>query len=240
MFSFTADKWYEGREQRYVDVIDLDVGALYAWIGSNLGRGTSVMYITIDDAGGMDPKGDGTYPVIRLINASSLNAAITFSTGQPLYVQGDYNSGIWYPSALVGDAITFLSGAWDDAGHQAATQIRPTAADTDIYAAILAGHSGTPCDHEVAGCGVSSPYGGGLENFPRFLENWNPEILMFRGSLVSLTYSQQAIGLWGNGPYYSPPVRDWKFDMRFEQPENMPPGTPVVGNVIHTAFRPVF
>jgi hypothetical protein len=198
------------------------------------------MYITIDDQGGMDPKGDATYPVIRLINASSLDAPITFSTGQPLYVQGDYNSGIWYPSALVGDAITFLSGAWNDAGHQAATQIRPTAADTDIYAAILAGHSGTPCDHEVAGCGVSSPYGGGLENFPRFLENWNPEILMFRGSLVSLTYSQQAIGLWGNGPYYSPPVRDWKFDMRFEQPENMPPGTPVVGNVIHTAFRPVF
>ena len=63
---------------------------------------------------------------------------------------------------------------------------------------------------------------------------------MFRGSLVSLAFSQQSTGLWGNGPYYRPPVRDWKFDTRFDQPQNMPPGTPGVGNVIHTAFRPIF
>ena len=199
------------------------------------------MYITIDDLGAQDPKGDGTYPVIRLINANSLSAAITFATHHPIYVQGHYNNNLaWYPSALVGDAITFLSTVWDDDDHQTEDQIRPTAANTDIYAAILAGHSGTPCDHEVAGCGITSPYGGGLENFPRFLEDWNPEILMFRGSLVSLTFSQQSTGLWGNGPYYRPPIRDWEFDQRFSLPENMPPGTPVVGNVIHTAFRPIF
>ena len=187
-----------------------------------------------------DPSGDGTYPVIRLINASRLRAPITFATNHPIYVQGHYNNNAaWYASALVGDAITFLSTVWDDADHQAATQIRPIAADTEIYAALMAGHSGTPCDHEVPPCGITSPYGGGLENFPRFLEDWNPEILMFRGSLVSLTFSQQSTGLWGNGPYYRPPVRDWEFDQRFDQPENMPPGTPVVGNVIHTAFRPI-
>jgi hypothetical protein len=241
IFFFSYDKWYEGREQRYVDVIDVDVNALYIWINGNAGRATSTFYITIDDTNpALDPRGDGTYPVIRLINASSLDAPITFSSNHPIYVQGHYNNNAaWYPSALIGDAITFLSTVWNDADHQAATQIRPVAADTDIYAAIMAGHSGTPCDHEVAGCGVTSPYGGGLENFPRFLEDWNPEILLFRGSLVSLTFSQQSTGLWGNGPYYRPPVRDWEFDMRFDQPENMPPGTPVVGNVIHTAFRPI-
>jgi len=241
IFSFNYDKWYDGREQSYVDILDIDVAALYAWIGGGSGRQTSVMYITIDDQGAQDPKGDGTYPVIRLINASKLSAPITFATQHPMYVRGHYNNDpLWYPSALVGDAITYLSTVWDDADHQAATQIKPTAADTDIYAAILAGHTGTPCDHEVAGCGVTTLYGGGLENFPRFLEDWNPEILMFRGSLVSLTFSQQSLGLWGNGPYYSPPVRDWQFDMRFNDPANMPPGTPVVGNVIHTAFRPIF
>ena len=241
IFSFNYDKWYEGREQRYVDILDIDVNALYAWIGTNSGRQTSIMYITMDDTGAQDPEGDETYPVIRLINASSLSAPITFATNHPMYVQGHYNNNAaWYPSALIGDAITFLSPVWNDADHQAATQIRPVAANTDIYTAIMAGHSGTPCDHEVAGCGATSPYGGGLENFPRFLEDWNPEILLFRGSLVSLTFSQQSTGLWGNGPYYRPPVRDWEFDMRFDQPENMPPGTPVVGNVIHTAFRPIF
>ena len=242
IFFFSYDKWYEGREQRYVDVVDIDVNALYNWIGTGAAQQTGVMFITIDGSNPvLDPKGDGSYPVIRLINASSLSAPITFATNHPLYVQGHYNNDpLWYPSVLVGDAITFLSTVWDDADHQAATQIRPIAANTDIYAAIMAGHSGTPCDHEVAGCGITSPYGGGLENFPRFLEDWNPEILMFRGSLVSLTFSQQSTGLWGNGPYYRPPVRDWEFDMRFDDPVNMPPGTPVVGNVIHTAFRPVF
>ena len=241
IFVFNYDKWYEGREQRYVDIVDIDVTALYAWIGTNANRQTGTMYITIDGTNpALDPNGDGTYPVIRLINASSLSAPITFATNHPIYVQGHYNNNAaWYPSALVGDAITFLSTVWDDADHQAATQIRPIAANTDIYAALMAGHSGTPCDHEVAPCGITSPYGGGLENFPRFLEDWNPEILMFRGSLVSLTFSQQSTGLWGNGPYYRPPVRDWEFDQRFDQPENMPPGTPVVGNVIHTAFRPI-
>ena len=242
IFSFTADKWYEGREQRYVDIIDIDVASLYNWTDGNANRATSLMYITITNTNGaMDPAGDGVYPVVRLINANKLSAPMTFSTNHPLYTQGDYNADpLWYPSALVADALTFLSSQWNDAAHQDPVQIRPIAADTDIYAAILAGHSGTPCDHEAGGCGISSPYGGGLENFPRFLEDWNPEILMFRGSLVSLSFSQQATGLWGNGPYYRPPVRDWEFDMRFDQPENMPPGTPVVGNVIHTAFRPVF
>ena len=104
----------------------------------------------------------------------------------------------------------------------------------------MAGHSGTPCDHEVTGCGVTSPYGGGLENFPRFLESWSGFSLTFRGSLVSLSFAQQATGLWSYGSYYQAPIRDWRFDTRFNLPENMPPGTPVVGNVIHTAFRPIF
>jgi hypothetical protein len=113
----------------------------------------------------------------------------------------------WQPTALIGDRITFLSTNWNDDAHQDPVVIRPNAADTEIYTAITAGHSDTPCDHEVAGCGVASPYGGGLENFPCFLERWTGRALLFRGSLVSLTYAQQATGRWG-GAYYNPPVRD--------------------------------
>ncbi len=238
IFSFSEDLFYEGRERRYVDVLDIDLNRLNAWM--NNANQASVVYITIATAGAQDPAGDGVYPIVRLVNAQTLRNPITFATEHPLYVQGDYNNVGWQPSALVGDAITFLSTVWNDNAHQSPVQIRPLAAHTDIYAAIMAGHSGTPCDHEEAGCGATSPYGGGLENFPRFLENWNPPILLFRGSLVSLTFSQQSTGLWGNGPYYSPPIRDWEFDTRFDDPANMPPGTPVVGNVIHTAFRPLY
>ncbi len=59
------------------------------------------------------------------------------------------------------------------------------------------------------------------------------------GSLVSIHESLIAVGTWSGRPY-SPPIRDWSFDSRFKDPENLPPGTPVVGNIIHTAFRPVY
>ncbi len=58
--------------------------------------------------------------------------------------------------------------------------------------------------------------------------------------LVSLSTSQKAVRLWSYGIYYTAPTRNWMFDTRFEDPANLPPGTPVVGNVIHTAFRPAF
>ncbi len=240
IFTLAYDKWYEGREQRYVDIIDVNMSALFSWAGTDSTKITNIMYITFLGSS-PDPEGDGDYPVVRVRNASLLGNPITVATRHPLYVEGSYNSTGWQPSALVGDAITFLSNSWQDSDHLAATQIRPNASNTTVYGAILAGHSGTPCDHEESGCGSSVPYGGGLENFPRFLENWGGgRRLTYRGSLVSLTFSQQSTGLWGNGPYYRPPTRDWEFDTRFEDPTQLPPGTPVVGNVIHTAFRPVY
>ena len=240
IFFFNYEKFYDSRELRYLDVVDIDVNQLGSW-ASTSSRRTEVLYITVvDTVGAEDAKGDGIFPVIRLLNASTLPNPITFATNHPLYLQGDYNTGVWQPSALAADALTYLSTVWDDAEHQAATVIRPWAANTTVYAAVMAGSSGTPCDHEAAGCGITSPYGGGLENFPRFLERWSGRSLTFRGSLVSLFFSTQGNGPWGCCNYYAPPIRDWKFDLRFNDPANMPPGTPVVGNVIHTAFRPIF
>ena len=92
--------------------------------------------------------------------------------------------------------------------------------------------------------GCSSPaYGGGLENFPRFLENWSGVVFRYTGSLVSLFNSRYVDGLWGNtsnGSYYSAPTRQWQFDINFRFPERLPPGTPSVGTVLQTAFRPVY
>ena len=238
IFKLNYDKWYDGRELRYVDVLDIDMDELFLWAGTDDTRITNILYINFT-GNSQDPNGDGTYPIVRLIKGATLGNPITVATKHPLYVEGNYNTGVWQPAALVGDAITFLSNIWNDAEHQNPTVIKPNATNTTVWAAVLAGHSGTPCDHEVPGCGATSPYGGGLENFPRFLEKWSGKTLTYRGSLVSLHFAQQATGLWGGG-YYSPPARDWEFDTRFEDPENLPPGTPVVGNVIHTAFQPVF
>ncbi|HSM16832.1 MAG TPA: hypothetical protein VK845_07530 [Gemmatimonadales bacterium] len=254
IFRFTWDAWFEGREKRYVDVLNIDLQQLFNWVGGNPSRMTQILHVTFTGTG-YDPKGDGNLPVVRLVNGDQIGNPFTFSTDYPLYVQGHYNRTNWKPSALAGDAITMLSNAWNDAQHQCTTYnpaaltpatvcggfVQRPAAATQVWAAVLAGHTPTPCDHELPGCpgGYADFYGGGVENFPRFLENWSGVTLTYRGSLVSLHFSAKAAGTW-NGTYYTPPTRDWRFETRFHDPANLPPGTPVVGNVIHTAFRPVY
>jgi type II secretory pathway pseudopilin PulG len=128
---------------------------------------------------------------------------------------------------------------------------RRNAAETRVNAAILAGHWPTPCDHHDPSCPADGTnayyqdwYGGGIENFPRFLERWrtssgNRVVFHYLGALISPFTSQKTTGTW-NGSYYVPPQRDWAFDTDFNDPSLLPPGTPNVGNVIRTAMREAF
>jgi hypothetical protein len=59
------------------------------------------------------------------------------------------------------------------------------------------------------------------------------------GSYITL-WAPQIASAYGNFPgidYYRRPVRDYRFDNRFENPDSLPPGTPVVGQVFRAAFR---
>jgi hypothetical protein len=128
---------------------------------------------------------------------------------------------------------------------------RRNAAETTVNAAILAGHWPTPCDHHDPLCPADGTnayyqdwYGGGIENFPRFLERWRTSsgqrvVFRYLGALISPFTSQKTTGTW-NGSYYVPPQRDWAFDTDFNNPDLLPPGTPNVGNVIRTAMREAF
>ena len=278
---FTADsnKWWESREQTFVDQIEIDYAQLFAWMALSTSNQSSIMYITVSNVPTtLENYPAGTrcstactfpaFPVIRIKNASVLGRPFTLASNLPLYVKGDYNSTAnWQPSALIGDAFTWLSPGWDDATRLnrpagagtvtgGVTRWTYTAAaataNTTIYAAILAGHSATPFDWVAPGAvplgcnftGTGSQsyfYGGGLENFPRFLENWGGVTAFYRGSLVSIAYAQKATNYCGwAGAYYSSPTRNWAFDTRFQDPANLPPGTPVVGSVVQTAYRPVY
>ncbi len=251
IFAWQWANYYDGRELNFMDVMNFNIAELTAWVGGSASRATEIVYfefIVPETMAGYHSAAvallrDGAVDAaVRLVNGAVLPNRMTVATHHPLYVKGDYNSVSWKSAALVGDALTILSNSWLDAAHQDPVVIKTGASPTQVWAAVLAGHSATPCDHEDAGCsgGYTDFYGGGIENFPRFLESWgssNP--FTYRGSLVSLHTSQIAIGTW-NGSYYSPPKRDWQFDTRFEDPANLPPGTPVVGQVIRTAFRPVY
>jgi hypothetical protein len=45
---------------------------------------------------------------------------------------------------------------------------------------------------------------------------------------------------YANQAYYSAPNRAWQFDVNFRFPERLPPGTPSVGTVLQTAYRPIY
>lgn len=199
--------------------------------------------------------------------SSADTGGVTIVTDRPMYVLGDYNTTVWRPAALMADAITFLSNpanptmfqlptnnanrcsaqpGWCDTLQMSFT--KRTARPTTVNAAILAGHSATTCDWQRAGCGTNN-YGGGLENFPRFLEGWGNVTFTYTGSLVSLFESVYAKGLWNNstnvagmtqGGYYDAPTRAWQFDINFRFPQRLPPGTPSVGTVLQTAYRPIY
>jgi hypothetical protein len=281
IFRADTNKWWESREQTFVDEIDIDYAQLFAWMALSTTNQSSILYITVRNVPAtIESFPVGTrcasactfrpFPAIRIKNASVLGRPFTIATNLPFYVMGDYNSvaALWQPSAIIGDAFTWLSSAWDDStrlnrgpnsaapGGVTRYTYAPSAATNDttrIYAAILAGHGATPfdwvspgavpagCDYTGAGS-QSYFYGGGLENFPRFLENWgSTRIALYRGSLVSIAYAQKATNFcaWA-GVYYGVPKRNWAFDTRFQDPANLPPGTPVVGSVVQTAYRPVY
>ena len=241
IFIFTPDAWHEQREGRFVDQLEIDMNKLFNWsLSDSVARTTNILYVTFTNLGmAPDPEGDGVYPVVRLREGKDLKNPIAIATDRPMYILGDYNEddADWKPAAVVADALTWLSNAWDDDDHDSPGADVEEAEDTEYNMAVMAGHSATPWDWYDGG--GNAPYGGGLENYPRFLEDWSGETATYSGSLVSLSEGLYALGPW-SGIYYNPPNRNWSFDTRFEDPNNLPPGTPVVGNVIHTAFRPVY
>ena len=224
-----------------MDALSIDMDELFSWAGTDLTRVTNIIYVHFTGYNSGGP--DFDYPAVRLRDGAALGNPITIATKHPIYVEGDYNNVGWQPSAVMGDAITLLSRAWND-GNNEQSDPRQNAQSTEYYMAVLAGHSPTPCDHEDVGC-PGGNYGGGLENYLRFLEHWNwtsprPKAF-YRGSLVSLYFAQQPPEAnWACCVYYVPPDRDWAFETRFQDPNNLPPGTPVVGNVLQTAFRPIY
>jgi hypothetical protein len=148
-------------------------------------------------------------------------------TANPLYVEGNYNqtnaanlgttnTTTTVPASLVGDAITILSGNWSDHNSTSPVGSR-VATSTTVNAALLAGAVDTTAGH----------YGGGMENFPRFLETWGSSaVFTYNGSMVKMFPSLYATNFWGLANVYSPPARNWAFDINFNNPLKLPPKTP--------------
>jgi hypothetical protein len=160
---------------------------------------------------------------------------LTVASDHAVYVEGHYNSGTGAcsfgtcpkaPAALMGDALNVLSNGWsgnaaclNDCQSRRALASR-IAASTVLNAALLAGVDET----------VPGTYNGGLENYPRFHEDWSGRTLTYRGSFVSLGTPRHNDGIWcGTGDpcgIYNAPGRNWDYDADFQDVASLPPLTP--------------
>jgi Tfp pilus assembly protein PilX len=200
----TTKSFYDAREGKTVNTTQVDISKLKT---STYYPANGVMYSSDQRTG---------FNATRLVNGSDVGSPISIVCENPLYIQGNFNSTTKQPVFVAGDAVTFLSNSWDDAKSTLAKTSR-IAKKTTVNCSFMTGNTNT----------TSSQYNGGLENLPRFLEKWTDTSFVWRGSMVNLWNSLQAIGNW-SGTYYDPPIRDWAYDTDLDDPTKLPPETPKV------------
>ncbi len=192
---------------------------------------------------------------LKIINGGMVGATnnlpvdgFTVTSENPVYIQGNYNATAASvtaepnrPSAIIADALTLLSNAFSD--HitflHPNDQTNRNATDTGYRFAMTTGKAiffPKPVAWGVAELGSD----GGVHNFMRMLEDWGGRTLRYRGSMVSLYYSQQAIGIYrADANVYSPPTRAYNFDTDFLTPALLPPGTPMFRDINTLKFRQI-
>ena len=134
----------------------------------------------------------------------------------------DKYSDLWRPVAFISDAFKILSPTYKDNlswSNETGGDVQTVTQDWELNAVILTGHIQTHWE------GSSVKYSGGLENFPRFIENWRGRRLKIRGSFIELWESTFNNANWrhtGNKTY-NPPHRNWGYDVRFQNIFDLPP-----------------
>ena len=203
----------------------------------------------------------GARHVLRLVDGGLGNlptlansaGGFTVASENPVYILGNYNSGpspadpFWNnqnaadiphaAAAVIADAVTLLSNGWTDVldMNNTVNMGNRTAVTTYYRTAIASGK--TMNFPQPAGQPEDFGTDGGVHNFLRYIENWGPATLNYRGSLISLYYAQYATGTFKCCTLvYSPPNRNYFFDTEFLIPANLPPGTPELQDINNLTY----
>ncbi len=257
--------FYDYRETKNVQAVQIDIAKLNNWLTNGWWEGSNWNYVCggsygmggpsastgskghpIDSIFVYNSVGSGALPAVRVVNGQQLPShwGLTVATPMPIYTLGNYNiqtniggsqsinmtNTAWtWPAALMGDAITILSGSWSDSYiSSTALSSRNVSSAVTVNAACL---EGIVQSTNSAG---TKHYSGGLENFLRLLENWNGTAIWYNGSIVVMFPSIYATNYWVGPsqisgyptPYYSVPTRDWGFDSNFKYQQKSPPCAP--------------
>ena len=207
----------------------------------------------------------GARHVVRLVDGSRGNVPVrwdstpvggggfTLATENAAYILGDYNSsvantftGAHAASAVIADTVTLLSNGWTDMeSFTSPTDVAGRGGATTYFRVAIASGKNINFPLPVWGGAPAVPqdFGtdGGVHNFLRYLENWGGSSSNYMGSMVSLYYSQYATGIFKCcGTVYSPPTRNYAFDIDFLDVTKLPPGTPKFRYVVDVGFQQVF
>ena len=179
------------------------------------------------------------------------NAGFTVTAENPVYVQGNYNATAAQPngviaepnvaSAIIADSITLLSNAFNDAiTFQYPNDENNRNATSTGYRFAMATGKTVPFPKPGAWGVQELGSDGGVHNFMKMLEDWGGQNLRYRGSMVSLYYSRQAIGIYrADANVYGAPTRGYNFDTDFLVPALLPPGTPMFRDINTLKFRQI-
>jgi hypothetical protein len=227
-FITTNKTFYNLREKKTIRCTDIDIGKFITWkagLNNTIGHplpilGPPPQDITVIYVADFRTTNSLTQMGIRLRNGQMLPAeGLTVVSPHPVYTLGHYNcpnnahlgttnTTATAPASIVADAITILSTNWNDsAGMNLALKDRAIPANTTVNAAFVAG---------IVQTTTVNKYSGGVENFPRFLEDWTGRTSTYNGSMVVMFESKHATAPWssasnptGIGVYYNPPTRNW-------------------------------
>ena len=256
-YSFVTNvTFYDYREQKTVQATEINVGKFNAWLTNTTATGGSALNVAakfftghcLNSAYTIDQHAitSTTIPAVRVTNGQKLPTdGFTVATPNPLYIKGHFNlnngtditpglsdTSKTKPAALIGDSITVLSGSWQDTYTSGTGLSSRTPVNTTVNAAVLGGIV------ESKKVGLVGHYSGGVENFPRFLENWSSRTLTYNGSMVVMFPSRYATNFWiTTGTYYNAPTRRWAFDLSFLDATKLPPLTPQVRKVVRGEWK---
>lgn len=207
--------------------------------------------VRIFDSADLNTHGS-TFPMPAAADPTGL----TIVSDQAIYVAGNYNSKDKYPAAVIGDSVNVLSQGWEIPSSNGLPNDRKSVATLGSNQRDVPANDGNSSGANCGGNGacaaldfaINSAFisgmditiagdpdggGGGLQNYPRFHEDWEfapLRTLTYRGSFVSLGTARHVNGKWCcNGDsdnMYNPPVRNWDYEVDYNNVSKLPPLTP--------------
>ena len=238
-FVSTNLTFYDERQLKTIETTQIDVAKLAQWKATNIYfnptlPGQNILTIFITDT---RTQTASTQSGIRLVNGQTLpTGGLTVATPNPLYIRGHYNAPAAHlgttntsatqPASVAADSVTLLSTAWSDANSTDSLCSR-VGNHTTVNAAMLTGFVET----------TEKNFSGGVENLPRFLEDWDTKILTYNGSMVAMYVSKISTNAFGKSGVFGAPDLHWSLDQNYLVEGKLPPATPSVTILVRSKWR---